>query len=94
MVQHPLIKKGTAVSVQPASQSAGYEEEQRYPPNPRLSCISYCNCSTLGTAERRDKAVGVKLGVAKEGSGRLKCGGKGLRWGPERGQLCAPPETQ
>lgn len=76
MVQHTLIKKGTAVSAQPASQWAGYEEEQSDPPptpNPRLSCISYCNCSTPGSAQPGDKAVGVKLGVAKEGSGRLKC---------------------
>lgn len=31
MVQHPLIKKGTAVRMQPASESAGYEEEQSNP---------------------------------------------------------------
>ena len=97
MVQHPLIKKRTAVSVQPASQSAGYEEEQGSPPPtlgpPGLSCISYCNCSTLGSAQTGDKAVGVKLGVAKEGKvwGKDSGGGPVQLRKPNRDARRPPP---
>lgn len=77
IVQHPLIKKGTAVRVQPASESAGYEEEQCNPPTPGLAVSVTVIAAPLGASSPGTKPTEVKLGVAKEDGGRLKCGERG-----------------
>lgn len=61
MVLHPLIKKGTTVRVQPASQSAGYEEEQPSPP-------------TLGL-DVSVTVIAAPMGVSSLGQSRLRSSG-------------------
>ena len=67
--------------LQPASQSAGYEEEQSNPPNLGLAVSVTVIAAHLGASGLGTKLCEVKLGVAKDGSGRLKCWGKGNRRG-------------
>lgn len=79
MVQHPLIKKRNssqgAASLTVSRIWGGAAE----PPNPRLSCISYCNCSTLGSKQLGDKAVWGQAGGLPRRVVRAKVWGKG--WG-------------
>lgn len=69
MVQHPLIKKGNssqgAASLTVSRIWGGAAE----PPNHGLSCISYCNCSTLGSKQLGDKAVWGQVGGGVWGKG-------------------------
>lgn len=44
------------------------------PLNPKLRCISYCNCSTLGTKQPGDKAVWGQVGGCQRRWWWLKCG--------------------
>lgn len=69
MVLQPLIKKGTTVRVQPASQSAGYEEEQPNPPTLGLDVSVTVIAAPLGVSSLGTKPSEVKRGVAKEGGG-------------------------
>lgn len=69
MVLQPLIKKGTTVRVQPASQSAGYEEEQPNPPTLGLDISVTVIAAPLGVGSLGTKPSEVKRGVAKEGGG-------------------------
>lgn len=69
MVLHPLIKTGTTVRVQPASQSAGYEEEQLNPPTLGLDVSVTVIAAPLGERSLGTKPSEVKRGVAKEGGG-------------------------
>lgn len=71
MVQHPLIKKETAVRLQPASQSAGYEEEQPNPPTLGLAVSVTVIAAPLGVSSLRTKPSEVKRGG---GLWWLKCG--------------------
>lgn len=61
VVLHPLIKKGTTARVQPASQSAGYKEEQLNPP-------------TLGL-DVSVTVIAAPLGVGSLGQSRLRSNG-------------------
>lgn len=74
MVQHPLIKKGTAVRVQPASQSAGYEEEQPNPPTQGLAVSVTVIAAPLGVSSLGTKPSEVKKGGCQGGWWWLKCG--------------------
>lgn len=74
MVQHPLIKKGTAVRVQPASQSAGYEEEQPNPPSLGLAVSVTVIAAPLGVSSLGTKPSEVKQGGCQGGWWWLKCG--------------------
>lgn len=81
MVLHPLIKKGTAVRVQPASQSAGYEEEQLNPPTLGLYVSVTVIAAPLGESGLGDKAVWGQAGGCQGGWWWLKCGERGWRGG-------------
>lgn len=69
MELHPLIKKGTTVREQPASQSAGYEEEQPNPPTLGLDVSVTVIAAPLGVSGMGTKPSEVKWGVAREGGG-------------------------
>lgn len=74
--------------MQPASQSAGYEEEQSNPPNLGLAVSVTVIAAHMGASGLGTKPCEVKLGVAKDGSGRLKCGERAKEGGSALATLC------
>lgn len=93
MVLHPLIKKGNnsqgAASLVVSRIWGGAAE----PLNPGLRCISYCNCSTLGSKQPEHKAVWGQAGGCQGGWWRLKCGEKAEGVGAQWQHHCLSPET-
>ena len=96
MLLHSLIKNGTTARVQPASQSAGYEEQQSNPPTLGLDVSVTVIAAPLGVAFLRQSRLRSSGRGGREGARAEEEGSRGRRvaevgvWGKG---CCVPLET-
>ena len=88
MLLHSLIKNGTTARVQPASQSAGYEEQQSNPPTLGLDVSVTVIAAPLGVAFlRQSRLRSSGRGGGRERGWESREEGSG-GWGVGKGLLC------